>query len=402
MKKDGYYSSGEFARMAGVTLRTIRYYDQVNLLKPTYVNENGTRFYTDTDFAKLQQILLFKYLGLSLDEIRDMTVGEPDYHYLENVLSVQQKLIQDRIEQMQLVEKAIQNTTTALQNKQEIDWSQMLNLIHLTNMESSMKNQYQNASNISARIRLHALYSQNKQGWFPWIYEQLCKIIHQHFSNNAPISILELGCGDGSLWKDKRSQLPANFHIHLTDISEGMLRDTRRSLGAEDNHFTYTKCDCENLPFEDETYDIVIANHVLFYCDNIENACNEIRRVLKSNGYLISGTYGKKHMQEVSKLVQTFDNRIVLAADNLYDRFGKENGASILQPYFRHISWLEYEDNLFVPDSEALISYVLSCHGNQNQYILDKYQDFQAFVKRKVKNGFYITKDAGIFLGEKK
>ena len=58
MKKPGYYSSGEFARMAHVTLRTIRYYDKQNILKPSYVTEAGARFYTDEDFARLQQILL--------------------------------------------------------------------------------------------------------------------------------------------------------------------------------------------------------------------------------------------------------------------------------------------------------------------------------------------------------
>ena len=50
MKKDGYYSSGEFARMAHVTLRTIRYYDKQNILKPSYVTESGARFYTDREF----------------------------------------------------------------------------------------------------------------------------------------------------------------------------------------------------------------------------------------------------------------------------------------------------------------------------------------------------------------
>ena len=58
MKKPGYYSSGEFARMAHVTLRTIRYYDKHDILKPTWVSESGARFYTDEDFARLQQILL--------------------------------------------------------------------------------------------------------------------------------------------------------------------------------------------------------------------------------------------------------------------------------------------------------------------------------------------------------
>ena len=83
MKKDGYYSSGEFARMAHVTLRTIRYYDKQNILKPSYVTESGARFYTDEDFARLSQILLLKYLGFSLDDIREMTIDDSDYHFME-------------------------------------------------------------------------------------------------------------------------------------------------------------------------------------------------------------------------------------------------------------------------------------------------------------------------------
>ena len=54
MKKNGYYSSGEFARMAHVTLRTIRYYDKQDILKPSYVSPAGARFYTDEDFARLR------------------------------------------------------------------------------------------------------------------------------------------------------------------------------------------------------------------------------------------------------------------------------------------------------------------------------------------------------------
>ncbi len=70
MKLPGYYSSGEFARMAGVSVRTIRFYDKQNILKPSYVKPSGARFYTDSDLARLQQILLLKYLGFSLDDIR--------------------------------------------------------------------------------------------------------------------------------------------------------------------------------------------------------------------------------------------------------------------------------------------------------------------------------------------
>ena len=62
-------------------------------------------------------------------------------------------------------------------------------------------------------------------------------------------------------------------------------------------------CDCQKLPFADDEFDLVIANHVLFYCENIENACKEIFRVMKSGGMLIAGTYGKEHMKEINELV---------------------------------------------------------------------------------------------------
>ena len=136
--------------MANVTLRTIRYYDKQNILKPSYVTEAGARFYTDEDFARLQQILLLKYLGFSLDDIRDMTIDDADYHFMLNSLNIQLKLVRDRIEQMQLVEQAIQDTSDLIKKEHSKDWSQMLNLIHLTGMVKSMKNQYQDASNISA------------------------------------------------------------------------------------------------------------------------------------------------------------------------------------------------------------------------------------------------------------
>ena len=153
MKLPGYYSSGEFARMANVSIRTIRFYDKQNILKPSYVNPSGARFYTDSDLARLQQILLLKYLGFSLDDIREMTIGDTDYHLLLSALKLQKRLIQDKIEQMQLVESAIEDTVSTLQRDHQVDWSHMLELIHLTGMEKSLKTQYQDANNISARIR---------------------------------------------------------------------------------------------------------------------------------------------------------------------------------------------------------------------------------------------------------
>ncbi|MBQ9765308.1 MAG: methyltransferase domain-containing protein [Lachnospiraceae bacterium] len=393
MKLEGYYSSGQFAKMAGVSIRTIRFYDNQNILKPSYVNESGARFYTDSDFAKLQQILLFKYLGFSLDDIKEMSIDTIDYHFMLNALKLQKKLVEDKLEQMQLVAQAIDGTVELIEKEHQLDWSNMLELIHLTGMEKSLKSQYQNAGNISARIRLHRDYSTNKQGWFPWVYEQ-CNI-------EPGMRILEIGCGNGALWSENSDRLVDNVEVWLTDVSEGMVRDARRSIADARGIFSFDICDCHELPYEDASFDMVIANHVLFYCEDVTKVCNEVKRVLKQGGKFICSTYGSEHMKEITGLVQAFDARIVLAARNLSDIFGLENGEDILRNAFEEIECHRYEDAIIIDKSEPLIDYILSCHGNQNQYLLEKYKEFKAFVEKKMLYGFKITKDAGIFIAKK-
>ena len=390
MKLPGYYSSGQFAKLANVSVRTIRFYDTKNILKPSYINESGARFYTDSDFARLQQILLLKYLGFSLDDIKKITVKDTDLHFMVNSLGLQKKLIQDRIEQMQLVENAIDSTIQAIRQDHEIDWSQMLGLIHLTNQESRLKKQYQDASNIMARIRLHKYYSRNPQGWFPWIFQR-CEM-HSHHK------VLELGCGNGALWRENLSNIPGKLKITLSDISQGMLRDAKRTIGRDDDRFSYQCFDCANIPFQDHSFDLILANHLLFYCDDIPRVLQEVRRTLTANGSFICSTYGSRHMKEISDLVTGFDRHINLSDEKLYLRFGLENGEKILKEFFPSVQCILYDDAIDIHDPQPIIEYILSCHGNQNQYILDRYEDFRTYVGKKTKNGFHITKEAGIFL----
>lgn len=390
MNNKQYYSSGEFARKANVSIRTIRFYDKLNILKPSYVNSNGTRFYSDADFTRLQQILLLKYLGFSLEDIRNLTIGDSDSHMLLNSLRIQQRLVQDKIEQMQLVAKAIQDTTDAIEKNHSVDWSRMLELIHLTGMENSLKTQYLNANNINARINLHKLYSKNKQGWFPWIFDNM--------KLSSGMTVLELGCGNGALWTENKARIP-DISVTLSDISEGMLRDTSRLISdCGISGFSFNAFDCHSIPYDDNSFDLIIANHLLFYCSDMDKVCGEVLRTLKPGGTFICSTYGSNHMKEINTLIYEFDDRIVLSADKLFERFGLENGDSILSGYFNNVEKQIYPDSLTVDAPEPLIEYILSCHGNQNQYLIDRYKDFREYIAGKTKNGLHITKEAGVFI----
>lgn len=390
MDKDKYYTTGQFMKLTHVSKKTLRYYDEHNILKPSWHSDSGARYYSSADLAKMQQILLLKYLGFSLSDIREMTIQSEDTGFFQSSLKLQKKLVEDKIEQLQIISHAIDETSISLKEHRTIDWSGMLELIYSMGMEQSLKTQYQNASNISARINLHALYSQNKQHWFPWIFE--------HCMVSAGQKILEIGCGDGAFWVENKEQLPEDIQIFLSDKSDGMLRDAIRKIGSEDSRFHFDALDCMNIPCDSGKFDTVIANHVLFYCSDVPTACREISRVLKPTGRFICSTYGADHMKEISQLVTEFDDRIVLAAEHLYSRFGRENGAEILQKYFSDVRWIEYEDSLFITETAPLISYILSCHGNQTQFILDRYKEFHAHVEKYVKKGLKVTKDAGIFI----
>ena len=190
--------------------------------------------------------------------------------------------------------------------------------------------------------------------------------------------------------------------ITLPDISEGMVNDAKENLEHVAN-MRYACFDVEDIPYDDATFDVVIANHVLFYIKDLPTALSEIYRVLKPDGVFYASSYGQKHMHEITDLVKEFDTRITLSNINLYDIFGLENGEQLLSRFFARVELLRHEDALEVTNRDDLSNYILSCHGNQGEYISKKYDEFRKFLDRKLAKtkSFHITKDAGMFICQK-
>jgi DNA-binding transcriptional MerR regulator len=76
------YTVKQLADMAGVSRRTLHYYDEIGLLPPADLAENGYRAYADADLLRLQQILFFRELGFSLKEIGKV-IDRPDFDQLQ-------------------------------------------------------------------------------------------------------------------------------------------------------------------------------------------------------------------------------------------------------------------------------------------------------------------------------
>ena len=90
------------------------------------------------------------------------------------------------------------------------------------------------------------------------------------------MKILELGAGNGALWSQNLDKLPKGLTIVLSDISEGILADAKNEIG-DNSEFQYAVFDAQKIPFADNTFDLVIANYMLFYCDDIPKTLKEVR-----------------------------------------------------------------------------------------------------------------------------
>ncbi len=376
--------------MANLSIRTIRYYDQIGLLKPSKIADNGYRLYTDKDFIKLQKILSLKSLGFSLNDIFAQIINDNTLS-LQESLDLQKQMIDKKIENLQNIKQSLEKTKEYISDNENIDRKEVWDRINFDSMEKELVEQYKNANNINVRIHLHEKYSQNPIQWFVWLFAQ--------YDLKPGMKILEIGCGNGKLWTLNQNHLD-DLEIILSDVSLGMLNDAFRNLSHISN-ITYQCFDAQQIPFSDETFDIVIANHVLFYVADLSLALKEIKRVLKPNGKLYASTYGNNHMKEITELVKEYDPKITLSNVSLYDIFGLENGYDILQTYFNQIDMKHHDDYLLVDNANDIIQYILSCHGNQSEYILKGYPRFEKYVLRKMKKPIYITKDAGVFICEK-
>lgn len=380
-----YYKTGQFAKLANVSERTIRYYDKIGLLKPSFVMENGYRQYSDLDLLKLQKILSLKHLGFSIEEIFPMVMDNTN---LKESFELQIDLIEDKISHLQSLKDALKRASQT----PNLSWNMILSLVQLSNEETNIIEQYKNAKNLNDRISLHEKYSTNKLGWFNWLFNQI------DFSRVN--RLLELGCGNGKLWQENRIDL-RNREIFLSDISEGMVEEVRNKLGTD---FNCIVADAEKIPFKDSYFDSIIANHVLFYLNDLNLGLKEIDRVLKSDGILYCSTYGKNHMKEITEIVQNFDSRISLSNYSLYDIFGLENGESILKEYFFNIQRMDYKDSLEITESKPLIDYIMSCHGNQNEILGPRLNEFKEYIEELLENNgkIVVTKQAGLFICKKR
>ncbi len=112
------YTVKKVATLSGVSIRTLRFYDEIGLLKPAYYGDNKYRYYEEEQLLILQQILFFREMGLSLDDIQ-RTIHSDDFNKIDTLIS-HKRVLEQGLDRTQQLIKTIDKTIAHLRGKEKM------------------------------------------------------------------------------------------------------------------------------------------------------------------------------------------------------------------------------------------------------------------------------------------
>ena len=252
-------------------------------------------------------------------------------------------------------------------------------------MNRNTEAQYKTSQNLTTRISIHEKYSTNQQPFGQWIMS--------HYEIASGFRILELGCGTGQMWKGSLDLLPPETMLILSDFSSGMLDAAKNNLGAHPQ-LDYQIIDIQSIPFENDAFDMVIANMMLYHVPNLHRGLAEVRRVLKPSGEFYCATYGEHGIME-------FINE-TLRDQGIHGEIGKtftlQNGDAHLKQHFDTVQMDIRDDGLAVTDISDFVDYVFSLSSLTGIAESRRHDLYQAFQNKSVNGILYVPKEYGMFI----
>lgn len=249
---------------------------------------------------------------------------------------------------------------------------------------NTVEHQYQTAQNLNTRISIHDKYSTNPLGFGNWIVS--------HYCIRPSMKVLELGCGTGSMWKN-HLDLTDGAELVLTDFSPGMLSAAQENLPAREN-VTFRQVDIQDIPFPDGSFDLVIANMMLYHVPDLDRGLGEVRRVLKPGGTFCCATYGEHGIVEfVANLLR--ESQVTGHVDT---RFTLQNGGKTLSRHFAQVRRELYEDSLAITNIGDFIEYIYSLSGLTGIAQVER-TVLETALERSAPDGvLHVPKEYGMFL----
>ncbi|RLL43987.1 MerR family transcriptional regulator [Oceanobacillus piezotolerans] len=123
------YTIGKLSKSTGVTVRTLDYYDEIGLIKPSSKTSGGHRLYSEDDVMRLERVLALKYMGFSLEQIKDILINTTS-NWQESIQQ-QLELVKREQERLKMLEQALLGVSYSIEFEGEINWPIIFSIIQL-------------------------------------------------------------------------------------------------------------------------------------------------------------------------------------------------------------------------------------------------------------------------------
>ncbi|MBQ7776840.1 MAG: MerR family transcriptional regulator, partial [Lachnospiraceae bacterium] len=287
------YTAGELAKKLGVSARTVRFYDEKELLPPCGYSEAGYRLYNDDSAERLQKIIMLRFLDFSIEQIQK--IMQEESFDVKTSLKEQEELLLEKKEHIERIIAAVRDTQNA---SDEQLWEHMRHIIDITKEREDVTRQYNKEENLKKRISIHD-YSTASVKFYPWMLDKI--------ELEPDMKILDIGCGNAAFWKYVAPKLPRGLEIHLVDYSAGMLESAAKNVaeiqGAypeKQLKFVLDKRDATAFSYPVSGFHRIMANHMLYHINKESrlDLYQKINALLAETGRFSCSLIGRKHMQE--------------------------------------------------------------------------------------------------------
>lgn len=290
------YTIGQLAKLAGISIKTLRVYERKGLLVPQRNIDNDYRFYDEEAVKILEKIQLMKYLDFSLDQIADFLKLYANVSR-ETMLLEQKRLIKKKIERLNSV---ISNVDRAVD---ECKLGEQGSEAFLKALKVIIKNQ--RADELVIRLQQH---SDEPRGWARFIFDTAMLGTKMH--------ILDAGAGYGNLWRSNKERIPVGLTIQCVDRHNTHMDTFQEELrkaseeGGElselvDKDIEFVWDDLETMTFNNK-YDRIFFNHVAFQVADRVAMYRKFADALAQDGAFICTWGGLLFYEKLQPLMKGF------------------------------------------------------------------------------------------------
>jgi SAM-dependent methyltransferase len=216
---------------------------------------------------------------------------------------------------------------------------------------------------LTLRQRTHDLYSVPKINFTEWVLDRIIWRGDEH--------VLDLGSGSGMYFETLLPRIP-NGSLVAGDLSFGMAQQAAKHPFAGST----VNADAQALPFETGTFDVILANHMLYHVPDLDIAISEIHRVLKPDGCLIAATNSQFNMPEFDQLMRRAFNllgavgpEVESSLRSISHTFQLEDAPMRLAHRFFAVARYDLPGALIFPTAQPAVDYINSMRALREPYL---------------------------------